>query len=253
MTQVGKLLESLDAANAKCLVDEDSLRFLKQIVDNGDEMNQDSSMASNYPEANNNNPSPKASKPHYGNNRFANEKLAGQSVYHCYACNACFGSRSDLYSHMYLHTKEENLECKSCSMHFHRLGDLYEHVSSAHGINQVFYQSPQRTTEKAEKITPRCSICSKVFTTQTYLKIHINGKHTKEIAYKCSFCPKVFYYPSSAKYHIKRCPHKSADVEMWISIIVAHCHFEEENQKCSFNDPFVCRFAQFIYSLFVFT
>lgn len=198
-------------------------------------MNQESSVTNDvsdvkYPEANKK-PNPKRSKSNHGEIRIINGKPADQSLYRCYVCNAGYGSRCDLYSHMYLHTKEENLECKSCSMHFHRLGDLYEHVSSAHNISQVFYKSPQRATEKAEKKPAQCSICSKVFTTQAYLRIHINGKHTKEIAYKCSFCPRVFYYRSSAKYHEKVCLHKVADVEIWISMIVTHRHFKKKKPK----------------------
>lgn len=163
-------------------IDEDSMEFFQQIFDEND--------------------------PVPSNNFDLNRNTHPTPLLQCCICSQSFTSKAKLNDHINSHTINIEFECKSCLKRFSRLTDSLKHTEIEHRND---FSHSQRTIPTPVPAKPfKCSVCSKEFKRKHGLKSHMNGMHTKQIAYKCPFCTKFYYYAGPLYAHKKKCPHKMA-------------------------------------------
>ena len=73
---------------------------------------------------------------------------------------------------------------------------LEEHLATNHDI---FHEKEEEDVNK----TYKCAICSKSYTQNANLKIHIQTIHAQRMDYKCDICKKAFTYKSVLKNHMQ--------------------------------------------------
>jgi KRAB domain-containing zinc finger protein len=81
------------------------------------------------------------------------------------------------------------LKCNHCEKTFNKKHALNEHHKYSHSLNKGF----------------KCDFCNYRTYIKKDLKIHINAKHTKEIAYFCNYegCDFKTFWPTALDKHKK--------------------------------------------------
>ncbi|WAR21156.1 ZN227-like protein, partial [Mya arenaria] len=106
--------------------------------------------------------------------------------YNCEICDAAFGQKASLQSHIRIHTREKPYKCEICNASFGQKASLQSHIRI-------------HTGEKPYK----CDICDATFITKsnlrTYIRIHILSKKT----YKCEICNASFRQKPALQSHIR--------------------------------------------------
>lgn len=110
-----------------------------------------------------------------------------QNVYKCRICDTKFNNRTDLYSHMKTHTKDnQQLLCDTCGKCFTNSHNLKSHMR----IHQ--------------DIRPHaCTLCPKRFRTRLLLKQHLHV-HTGIKEFQCMLCMQSFAKQDSLRIHNRK-------------------------------------------------
>ncbi|CAH2321459.1 zinc finger 79 isoform X3 [Pelobates cultripes] len=107
-----------------------------------------------------------------------------QSLYHCFECQKCFTSKSDLVKHQRVHDKEK-LSCSICGAYFAKNLQVVEHMK-LHKGNRHY----------------SCSECDKSYTKKSHLDRHARV-HTGEKPYTCCECGKYFTHSEDRTTHLR--------------------------------------------------
>lgn len=131
-----------------------------------------------------------------------NAKSGGNVLVNCnhWSCKQMFQSWDAMWYHAsYYHVrgKKRTFECHLCRRTSRDLYILQKHMNSVH-IGERFFQCP-------------FSNCSQKFFDKRTKKTHINGVHTKEIAFKCTKCSYKSYYKQNLRVHVARLHHHHGD------------------------------------------
>ncbi|XP_041642746.1 zinc finger protein 774-like [Cheilinus undulatus] len=170
-----------------------------------------------------------------------NNSLTGETPFKCDSCEETFKNKSELKTHVRVHTGKKTHTCKSCGKIFSFLSTLKIHTRIHTGekpfscqtcgksfIYNYLLESHMRThtgerpyccslcvkrfavmselnrhirTHTGEKPFT-CGICSRSFAEKRELTVHMRT-HTGERPYSCSTCGKAFYRGSHLNRHIR--------------------------------------------------
>ena len=109
--------------------------------------------------------------------------------YFCPTCNQGFNRNIQFKRHCKRHLDNVPEQCEYCGTEYTFPGALERHL-------KICKDNPDHT----ETAGYACTICAVVFSKETHLKKHIQGKH-EPATYKCSECGKLFSWRSSLKAH----------------------------------------------------
>ena len=109
----------------------------------------------------------------------------GENTYKCETCGKRFADRSNLNSHVRLHTGEKPHRCGTCGKGFVLRASLNRH-------------SLVHTGERPHK----CETCGKRFSTKKELKVHVRI-HSGERSYTCETCGKSFTNENNLTAHVR--------------------------------------------------
>ncbi|XP_055623958.1 zinc finger protein 227-like [Toxorhynchites rutilus septentrionalis] len=107
----------------------------------------------------------------------------------CPICGKIFVHKSNLSSHMKIHSDKKDYVCDICGKQFYIRKELYMHIESFH-----------------EKKTFDCNICGIKCGWRKGLLRHMKNKHSNEttLKHKCTYCDKAFYLPSQLRLHVMK-------------------------------------------------
>nr|XP_034963619.1 zinc finger protein with KRAB and SCAN domains 7-like [Zootoca vivipara] len=157
-------------------------------------------------------------------NQDAQSVLVGKSPYKCLECGKSFRWRSNLCTHLRVHTGEKPYKCSECGKSFSQSSDLICHQIKHTGERPYM-----------------CSECGKSFSENTNLKKHYRI-HTGEKPYACSECGKSFSRNTNLKRHYRthtgEKPHTCSECGKSFSCMINltrhhRTHRGEKPYKCS--------------------
>lgn len=129
----------------------------------------------------------------------------GQRPYPCKFCSKSFGEKSNLSCHMKACHYGIKHSCEICGKLLSSKGNLNLHIRAIHKnpprlpcpyCTRSFLHLNQHINiaHKAEFGEFKCNQCSKSFTRELYVKLHIKRMHAnKDKTHKCTICNKAFY------------------------------------------------------------
>ena len=154
-----------------------------------------------------------------------------ESMLTCSVCSKVFSSRSYLSLHSRrlhgLQMKSKipgKYQCQICSTHFSVLSAVRRHMIRKHPEADVDALCPlkkhrlHRSVDKQQESMLTCSVCSKVFSSRSYLRLHSHRMHGMPMKskipgkYQCQICSKHFSVLSAVRRHMIR-KHPEADVD----------------------------------------
>jgi len=100
-----------------------------------------------------------------------------QKRHSCNLCDYSTDHKSKFKSHQLTHTKIKEFVCGQCKKGFGQKGNLNTHIKAVHS-----------------KETYKCEICSKSFARKSSLQYHISAVHQKQKPFVCIECGKSFGY-----------------------------------------------------------
>ena len=112
-----------------------------------------------------------------------------QKIHQCNVCANRFIHASSLKKHEeVIHKQMNDFKCDLCEKLFSDIPELKRHIEAIH-----------------EKITYKCEMCSKVYTSKSYLTLHKKNHYSNGNVrqYKCKVCGKDFKEVGSLKFHLK--------------------------------------------------
>ena len=158
----------------------------------------------------------------------------------CPMCNKKL-RKCSFQRHMKVHStdpRDHPVECPKCDKRYVDKKDMQNHFARNH-------------TENARIAKYPCSVCSKVYTTRTNLKLHIQGVHMK--SFKCTMCDCTFYNNFNLQRHIRSCEKKlhgeSSDKisfkcnDCEVSFTTKYCLTKHIQRFHSNETPFKCEFC----------
>lgn len=110
-----------------------------------------------------------------------------QNVYKCRICSERFDNRTDLYTHMKNHSKDnQELLCDTCGKCFNNNHNLKNHIRTHLDIRPH-----------------ECTFCDKKFRSRLLLKQHLHV-HTGIKEFQCAVCDQQFAKRDSLRSHLKK-------------------------------------------------
>ncbi|KAJ9577373.1 hypothetical protein L9F63_006053 [Diploptera punctata] len=103
----------------------------------------------------------------------------------CHVCNMLFSQKWNLYRHIRMHSNEKPFKCSVCNKSFGQKSHLISHIPS-HIIEKSF----------------KCHFCDKLFAHETYLNNHLPSHHNEK-PFVCSFCGKSYFRKSVLTRHLR--------------------------------------------------
>ncbi|XP_034029856.1 zinc finger protein 180-like [Thalassophryne amazonica] len=137
----------------------------------------------------------------------------GEKPFHCSECGARFVQKSSLITHMRIHSGEKSFHCSECGTRFAHKSSLITHVR-IHTGEKPFDCSKcgTRFGQKSSLITHMrihtgekpfsCCECDKRFVRKSHLIFHMKI-HTGEKPYGCTECGKTFRQKSKLISHLR--------------------------------------------------
>ncbi|XP_073408605.1 uncharacterized protein [Dendrobates tinctorius] len=131
----------------------------------------------------------------------------------CSKCGKCFHKKSNLLTHMIIHTVKKPFFCEECGKYFSLKSDLFKHQRSHTGekpyscsecrkcFNQKSCLVRHQTIHTGVKPFS-CSECGKCFNWKSILIAHQNT-HTRVKPYACSECEKCYTAKSNLVRHLR--------------------------------------------------
>ncbi|XP_031637042.1 zinc finger protein 235-like [Contarinia nasturtii] len=147
------------------------------------------------------------------------EKSCNQRRYECYLCKYDTLKKSDLVTHMRIHTGELPFQCKICRRRFTQPSNLKRHMR-IHANQFPFHCSICRqgfAVKWAKDIHEKncnqrrfeCYLCKYATLIKSHLVAHMRLHHTGDKPFRCSHCSERFSRKSNLNRHQKRHQNKS--------------------------------------------
>ena len=133
----------------------------------------------------------------------SSEKL----VFSCENCDSTFSLKKNLNQHMrkFHSLKVTMLPCQDCDLTFNMYKDLQKHRKKEHKKFQCNFCSKKFSTNFNLNVHLKtkisCTVCEQIFCTKMELKTHENSSH---IILKCSDCEKIFSKRQWLERHIRK-------------------------------------------------
>ena len=133
----------------------------------------------------------------------------GIKTWECQICAKTFSYKNKLQSHISnVHEKQKPFKCSACGYSAGIKGNVTKHILSVHGgAADVLYESKDKEHDctfcdfkcswrpdllkhikEVHDGNWKCPICSKIFTYQNKLQLHMASVHEKQKPFKCSVC-----------------------------------------------------------------
>ena len=111
----------------------------------------------------------------------------GGKQFTCPECKKVFTKKSNLTSHMGLHSPGlRKHPCNQCSETFAWKSSLNRHIDKVHQESQTMFP---------------CQFCEKQYKLASILSDHVKRDHFAERSHQCEMCPKAFFKLNDLKYH----------------------------------------------------
>lgn len=193
----------------------------------------------------------------------------------CKLCAKTFSARGSLKCHQEIHNPDSQQSlCTPCVHSCSLPGSLSAHMPTQHSVSSKPVKSKSNTNYFS------CSICTKLFMTETNLKLHMEVHtgtqkfscntceamfsrkadlqhhiyiHTGEKPYKCSICPRTFRASGELGRHkawhrgdhtCKYCGRRY----VWKIELLRHVHMHEQEPNKHENNPQQCKYCFMILS-----
>ena len=154
------------------------------------------------------------------------KRKRGQTKRHPKKCNICekeFGDITKLRFHLYTHTEEKPFECDVCQKRFNHPSHFKRHVVGhkektipCHHCSKLFSdQTLLNIHLKAIDLSFKCNLCGNVYPRKQNLEAHVRRKHTGETPYSCSHCDSKFNMSHKLKAHIIK-HHTDSPIQMFV-------------------------------------
>ena len=125
----------------------------------------------------------------------------------CEKCDKSFGQLTSKQRHFQnIHQGIKKFECKDCQISYAQKTQLDNHLFNVHTSVENSQAQSNKTVKEPEYDAEKrksCKICTKTFSSDNTLRIHITTVHKKERNFKCEKCGKAFGQRGSLKSHIK--------------------------------------------------
>jgi len=141
---------------------------------------------------------------------------SGLKPFVCGTCNKSFSQKSHLHVHERIHSGEKPFACETCGKGFNRTSNLRKHerihvrkslllprTSNDFELQEATLCKIDDSIEKNVRTYDRtfiCEICTKGFTTASYLRAH-ERIHRGDIEFVCRTCNKIFTKASDLRRH----------------------------------------------------